>query len=157
MEINVEERVQLAEDFFMEGYNCCQAVVMAFQDVLGVDKEVLATLSVGLGGGVGRMREVCGTVSAMAIISGSLAKSEGESIHQQKTDAYTIVQELAGKFREENGSIICHELMNLRAQAHRNPVPEERTKSYYASRPCARLVGCSARIVAEKLKTISLI
>lgn len=152
MRIDVNERVRLAQDFFMEGYNCTQAVVLAFEDILGSDRAVLERLSIGLGGGVGRLREVCGTVNAMAVIAGTLASLDGKTHQQQKKDTYSIVQELAGMFREENGSIICRELMGLRAEEKQNPVPQERTPEYYKSRPCLRLVACSARIIAEYVK-----
>lgn len=152
MQIDVNERVSLAREFFMEGYNCTQAVLLAFEDMLGTDRDSLERLSIGLGGGVGRLREVCGTVNAMAIVAGTFAGLDGKTHQQQKKDTYAIVQEFAGKFREENGSIICRELMALRAGEKQDPMPQERTAEYYKSRPCLRLVECSARIIADYVK-----
>lgn len=152
MQTDVNERVRLAQEFFMQGYNCTSSVVLAFEDILNVDRDTLERLSIGLGGGVGRLREVCGTVNAMAVVAGTLASIDGKTHQQQKKDTYAIVQELAGAFREENGSIICRELMGLRAGEKQNPMPQERTAEYYKSRPCLKLVACSARIIAEYVK-----
>lgn len=157
MEIDVQARVESARAYFMLGHSCSQSVVLAFQDVLGVDADTLARLSIGLGAGVGRMREVCGTVGAMAVIAGTIARPEGKDIRQQKSDAYAIVQKLAGEFRERNGSIICRELLALRAgkvngtgpDAGTGPVAGERTEEYYRSRPCVAIVESSAKIIAE--------
>lgn len=154
MDINIEERVSLAQENFKLGYNCSQAVVLAFQDILGVDPEILEKLTIGLGGGVGRMREVCGTVSAMAVVAGTLAskKSGSSEIKQQKSETYELVQNLAGKFREENGAIVCRELLGLRTGQTQSHVPEDRTAAYYKGRPCEALVGSSARIIAEYIE-----
>lgn len=152
MQTDVNERVRLAQEFFMQGYNCTSSVVLAFEDILNVDRDTLERLSIGLGGGVGRLREVCGTVNAMAVVAGTLASIDGKTHQQQKKDTYAIVQELAGAFREENGSIICRELMGLRAGEKQGPMPQERTAEYYKSRPCLKLVACSARIIAEYVK-----
>jgi len=154
MEIDVQERVSKAQDYFKQGYNCAQAVALAFQDVLNADTQTIEKLTIGLGGGVGRMREVCGTVSAMAVVAGSIAPMEGKPVHEQKSAAYAVVQELAGKFKEENGSIVCRDLMGIRADAKITHEPQERNDSYYKARPCIELVGCSARIIAEYISTL---
>ena len=276
--MDIEARVRRAEELFHEGYNCSQSVVLAFADLTGVDEALLEKISIGLGGGVGRLREVCGAVSGMAMVAGficdrcgcgdgsasggsaGVADSDGSggavsaggvsgggvsaggvsgggvSASGLRTDAgarraeqkklvYSLVQELAGKFREENGSIVCHDLLNLRVNAAKaardgkasgvdgaagasdsadvlgssgasgaagasgvdvvagtdggvvssagigvpdavgtdggtmsgglagpsaySPVPQERNDAYYKARPCQKLVGCSARIIAE--------
>lgn len=297
MHMDIEARVRRAEELFHEGYNCSQSVVLAFADLTGVDEALLEKISIGLGGGVGRLREVCGAVSGMAMVAGficdrcgcgdgsasggsaGVADSDGSgggvsvgSLRtgadggvsgggvsvgvadsdgfgdgvsagrvsgggvsagglrtdagarraEQKKLAYSLVQELAGKFREENGSIVCHDLLNLRVNAAKaardgkasgadvvagasgtdgvagtsgdagasgvdgvagtdggvvssagigvpdavgtdggtmsgglagpsaySPVPQERNEAYYKARPCQKLVGCSARIIAE--------
>lgn len=286
MHMDIEARVRRAEELFHEGYNCSQSVVLAFADLTGVDEALLEKISIGLGGGVGRLREVCGAVSGMAMVAGficdrcacgdgsapggsaGVADSAGSggavsaggvsgggvSVGSLRTDAdggvsggavsagglrtdagarraeqkklaYSLVQELAGKFREENGSIVCHDLLNLRVNAAKaardgkasgvdgaagaadsadvlgssgasgvagasgvdrvagtdggvvssagigvpdavgtageavssglagpsaySPVPQERNEAYYKARPCQKLVGCSARIIAE--------
>lgn len=278
MHMDIEARVRRAEELFHEGYNCSQSVVLAFADLTGVDEALLEKISIGLGGGVGRLREVCGAVSGMAMVAGficdrcacgdgsapggsagvadsagsgggvsvggvsgdgvsvggvsgdgvsagslrtgadggvsgggvsagSLRTDAGARRAEQKKLAYSLVQELAGKFREENGSIVCHDLLNLRVNAAKaardgkasgvdgavgtsgdagasgtdgvvvssagigvpdavgtageavsgglagpsaySPVPQERNDAYYKARPCQKLVGCSARIIAE--------
>lgn len=276
MHMDIEARVRRAEELFHEGYNCSQSVVLAFADLTGVDEAMLEKISIGLGGGVGRLREVCGAVSGMAMVAGficdrcgcgdgsapggsagvadsagsggavsagslrtgadggvsgdgvsagSLRTDAGARRAEQKKLAYSLVQELAGKFREENGSIVCHDLLNLRVNAAKaardgkasgvdgaagtsdsadvlgssgasgaagasgvdvvagtdggvvssagigvpdavgtdggtksgglagpsaySPVPQERNDAYYKARPCQKLVGCSARIIAE--------
>lgn len=195
MHMDIEARVRRAEELFHEGYNCSQSVVLAFADLTGVDEAMLEKISIGLGGGVGRLREVCGAVSGMAMVAGficdrcacgdgsapggsagvadsdgsgdgvsvggvsgggasvggvsgggvsvggvsggavsvggvsvggvsggvvsasSLRTDAGARRAEQKKLAYSLVQELAGKFREENGSIVCHDLLNLRVNA----------------------------------------
>ena len=293
MHMDIEARVRRAEELFHEGYNCSQSVVLAFADLTGVDEALLEKISIGLGGGVGRLREVCGAVSGMAMVAGficdrcgcgdgsasggsagvadndgsgdgvsgggvsvggvsgdgvsagslrtgadggvsgggvSVGGVSGDGVSasgvsggavsadglrtdagarraEQKKLAYSLVQELAGKFREENGSIVCHDLLNLRVNAAKaardgkasgdvgaagasgvdvvagtdggvvssagigvpdavgtageavsgglagpsaySPVPQERNDAYYKARPCQKLVGCSARIIAE--------
>ena len=256
MNMDIEARVRRAEELFHEGYNCSQSVVLAFADLTGVDEALLEKISIGLGGGVGRLREVCGAVSGMAMVAGficdrcgcgdgsapggsagvadndgsgdgvsgggvsvggvsgdgvsasgvsgdgvsagslrtgadggvsgggvsagSLRTDAGARRAEQKKLAYSLVQELAGKFREENGSIVCHDLLNLRVNAAKaardgkasgdadasgtdggtksgglagpsaySPEPQERNDAYYKARPCQKLVGCSARIIAE--------
>ena len=258
MNMDIEARVRRAEELFHEGYNCSQSVVLSFADLTGVDEALLEKISIGLGGGVGRLREVCGAVSGMAMVAGficdrcacgdgsapggsagvadsdgprgavsagSLRTDAGARRAEQKKLAYSLVQELAGKFREENGSIVCHDLLNLRVNAAKaardgkasgvdgvagaggvagsstgigvadavgvsgaegvagtdggvvssagigvpdavgtageavssglagpsaySPVPQERNDAYYKARPCQKLVGCSARIIAE--------
>ena len=145
--INPEERSRMARQYFREGYNCSQSVVMAFSDILGITAGQAASFALGFGGGMGRLREVCGAFSGAAFISGTIEKD--------KKACYALVQDFAGKFREENGSIVCRDLLKLRADQHDSPVPSERTAEWYTTRPCERLVGCSARIVAEKLLDIT--
>lgn len=158
MEINIEERVTKARRLFKEeGYNCCQAVVMAYNDIFGIDDAVAAALSSGFGGGMGRMREVCGSVSGMVMLAGLMAPAADPSIKVDRTKNYALVQDMAGRFREINGSIICKELLGLVPMGSSHPVPKEspepsdRTAEYYKKRPCEELVGISARIVGEKI------
>ena len=99
MDINPAERQERAEQFFMEGYNCCQAVLLAFEDVLEVDRSALLRVASGFGGGIARMREVCGTVSAMAMIAGFLSPAEDPSNLQQRRDNYALVQRFAQAFK----------------------------------------------------------
>ena len=161
MNINVEERVEKAKRLFKEeGYNCCQAVVLAYNDVFGIDDAVAAAMSSGFGGGMGRMREVCGSVSGMVMLAGLMAPAADPSIKVDRTKNYALVQEMAGKFKEINGSIVCTELLGLvpmgscQTAPKESPEPSDRTPEYYKKRPCEELVGISARIVGEKLLSL---
>ena len=141
-------RKEQAMEYFKEGYNCAQAVVLAFADLTDLDKSTLLRLSSSFGGGFGRMREICGSVSGMGIILGILYGVDDSSQKEEKAAHYARIQEVAKKFEEKNGSIVCKELLGL-SQKHDNPTPEERTESYYKKRPCVELVGDSAEILAE--------
>ena len=158
MNIDIEERVAKARRLFKEeGYNCCQAVVLAYNDIFGIDDATAATMSSGFGGGMGRMREVCGSVSGMVMLAGLMAPAADPSVKVDRTNNYALVQDMAGKFREINGSIVCKELLGLVPMGSSQPAPKEspepsdRTAEYYKKRPCEELVGISARIVGEKI------
>ncbi len=152
-DFNIEERSQQARQNFLDGYNCCQAVLMTFADVLEIDKDAAVTIASGFGGGMARMREVCGTVSALCMAAGYISPASDPSIKEERTKNYALVQELAGKFKEENGSIVCKELLGLvKSPVQESPEPSDRTAEYYRKRPCPELVACSARILATKLQ-----
>ena len=155
LQIDVNERVERACDYFKKGYNCAQAVVMAFDDVMEQSPEALARLTAPFGGGMGRMREVCGTVSGMAFVAGAIAPSTDPSNLEQRKDNYALVQRFANAFRSENGDIVCRRLLGLepmQIQAE-TPMPSQRTAEYYKKRPCVEYVACAARIVAEYIKS----
>lgn len=160
--INIEERVAKAKRLFKEeGYNCCQAVVLAYNDIFGIDDATAAALSSGFGGGMGRMREVCGSVSGMVLLAGLLQPAADPSDKDARTGNYALIQEVAGEFKAVNGSIICKELLGLSSCSApagngihgipESPVPSDRTPEYYKKRPCEELVGISARIIGEKI------
>lgn len=158
METTILQKEQKAKEYFLEGYNCCQAVLLAFSDILDIDAETLKKAGSGFGGGMGRMREVCGTVSAMVMASGFAKPADNPSDKISKTANYALVQELAEEFRKENGSIICGELLGLRPMGASlsgttaaSPEPSDRTEAYYKKRPCADLVACAAGILARKI------
>lgn len=157
--INIEERVEKAKRLFKEeGYNCCQAVVLAYNDVFDIDDDTAAALSSGFGGGMGRMREVCGSVSGMVMLAGLMAPAADPSIKVDRTRNYALVQEMADEFRAMNGSIVCKELLGLvpmgsqAAVVKESPEPSDRTAEYYKKRPCEELVGIAARIVGKRLE-----
>ena len=159
-EINIEERVEKARRLFKEGgYNCCQAVVLAYNDVFGIDDQTAAAISSGFGGGMGRMREGGGAVSGMTMLAGLIKPATDPSVKDWRTANYALVQEMAYEFKDINGSIVCKELLGLvpmgsSAQAPKeSPEPSDRTPEYYKKRPCEELVGISARIVGEKIAT----
>lgn len=155
MKIDVEERKQRAMKLFHEGYNCCQSVALAFSDVLkerqGLDEQQIMALASGFGGGIGRLREVCGCVTGMTLVAGALCPAPAGS--PKRTENYALVQELAEKYRQANGSIVCRDLLGIRAAQKESPVPSERTAEYYKARPCEDLVGCAAGILASRLST----
>ena len=157
-EINIEERVEKAKKLFKEGgFNCCQAVVLAYNDVFGLNDETAAAISSGFGGGMGRMREVCGAVSGMVMLAGLIRPASDPTVKDWRTANYELVQEMAGEFRNINGSIVCKELLGLVPMGSagnapkESPEPSDRTAEYYKKRPCEELVGISARIVGEKI------
>ena len=136
-----------AGELFFNGCNCAQAVFLAFSDVTGIDQKTASKLSSTFGGGMGRMREVCGAVSGMLMVLGVLyGYEETEEGNSRKREVYHAVQELAGKFRTECGSIICRELLENPAT---DPNPTPRTAEFYKQRPCARMVVTAARLMDE--------
>lgn len=148
--MTVQEREKKAGDLFKAGYNCCQAVAMTFADVLGLPENEVARLASGFGGGMGRMREVCGTVSAMTMVAGAMIPANDVADKAAKTANYALVQDMADEFRRMNGSIICRELLGL-SKPEGTPVPSDRTSEYYKKRPCGELCSIAAGIVARKL------
>lgn len=170
-DFDVEERAARArENFRTKGYNCCQAVLLAYSDIIGMGEDMAATISSGLGGGMGRLREVCGSVSAMFIITGFIHPAADPSVKSDRTANYALVQEAAAQFRAVNGSIVCKELLGLvpKSTVGKNgigipaataaelpaesPEPSDRTPEYYRKRPCEELIGISARIIGEMIR-----
>ena len=140
-----------ARGLFKEGYNCSQAVLLAFSDLTGMDEKTASMLSSSFGGGMGRLREVCGAVSGMFMVIGILCGYSDPKDQAAKKAHYERIQQLAEAFRRENGSIICRELLGL-GKGPDVPVPELRTEAYYKKRPCAELVADAAAITEEYLK-----
>ena len=138
------DHVTLAADLFLQGYNCAQAVAVAFTDVTGMDEKEAARLAAPFGGGMGRMREVCGAVSGMFMVLGSLYGYDNSDADGKKKELYKQVQDLAEQFRQENGSIICREILK---NPPSDPNPSPRTAEYYAKRPCCRMVMTAARLM----------
>lgn len=135
---------------FHEGYNCSQSVLLAFSDELGLDRVTAMKLSSSFGGGMGRLREVCGAVSGMFMVAGLKDGYDVPGDMEKKAAHYALIQHLAAEFKKENPSIICRELLGLPDGADQ-PVPEARTERYYKKRPCAELVGSAAEITAREL------
>ena len=144
-------KADLAEKLFRDGYNCAQAVACAFADESGIDEKTLCKLSSSFGGGMARLREVCGCVSGMFLISGMINYPD-EADKSAKDAQYAAAQKLAQKFKDECGSIICRELLSLPSQAPDSPVSEERTQKYYTKRPCVQCVRIAAEILEAELK-----
>ena len=138
-----------AAELFLSGYNCSQAVMVAFCDLTGLEENFAAKLASSFGGGMGRMRHVCGAVSGMLMVLGLLYGYDTPGDDVSKKKQYTAVQALAGRFREEVGSIICREILK---NPPSDPNPSPRTAEYYAKRPCARMVLTAGRILDDYIK-----
>lgn len=154
----METRKEKAMRLFEEGYNCSQSVIGAFCDMYGLDFETAMRLSTSFGGGMGRMREVCGAVSGMLMVAGLESGTTNGEDKLGKKENYDVVQELARKFKERSGgSIICRELLGLEQQQDfTDTKPEERTKEYYKKRPCSELVGEAADIIETELLPLTI-
>ena len=135
-----------AAELFLSGYNCAQSVAVAFHEELGLTEGQAAKMASAFGGGMGRMREVCGAVSGMLLVLSWLYGYDTPGDDASKKVLYTQVQELAAKFREENGSIICREILK---NPPSDPNPTPRTADFYAKRPCAKMVMTAARLMDE--------
>ncbi len=147
------KRADKAYEYFMNGCNCSQAVFLAFADRYGIDEKTALLLASGFGGGMGRMREVCGAFSGMVMVCGMETGTADLNDGVQKAINYQTVRNLAAEFKERNGgSIICRELLGLtkEAQAAEGAAPAERTESYYKKRPCPEIVRTAAEILEEK-------
>ena len=144
----MDHRIPAGENF-LNGYNCAQAVVVAFCDVLNMDRETCARMSSAFGGGMGRMREVCGAVSGMLMVLSLLYGYDTPGDDVSKKALYTDVQTLAGRFRERAGSIICRDLLG---NPPSDPNPTPRTAEFYKTRPCGKMVMLAAELMDEFLK-----
>ena len=153
-EQQLEERVARAVENFMAGYGCCQSVVAAFADLYGLDDILAKKIAAGFGGGIGRMRMMCGAVSGLVMLVGlHCGQTEGSDL-EGKTACYKVVQELLEQSRQQNGSLICAEILGLKGyeKASCSYIASPRTAEYYKSRPCAAKVESAARIFADFLK-----
>ena len=148
----MSEKSEKAKELFKSGYNCSQAVLGVFCEELGMDFDTAMKIACPFGGGMGRMREVCGTVSGMFLASG-LAFSAADNSAENKAHQYKIVQELAQKFKDKNGSTICRELLQG-VTSDNTPIPSDRTQEYYKKRPCVELVGDAVEIFEQYLAEI---
>ena len=144
----MSQRSERAKDLFLEGYNCAQAVVGAFSDVFSMDFDVLMKTVSSFGGGMGRLREVCGAVSGMFFVAGALYGYDDPKAKEEKTEHYRLIQTLAEKFREKNGFIICRELLT-ETDKPLTHIPSERTTTYYQKRPCKELVADAVLVLEE--------
>lgn len=140
---------EIASDNFLEGCNCAQSVLCAFSDKIGLDHKTCMKLASSFGGGMGRLREVCGAVSAMFMVAGLLKGYEKAGDDIGKTRQYQLTQDLAKKFKEEHGTIICRELLGLDGED--NPIPSKRTAQYYSERPCEEFVKTASEIIEKTL------
>lgn len=145
-------RAERAKENFKAGYNCSQAVALAFADLMDLDEKTIAKITQPFGGGMGRLRLTCGAVSGMATVVGAIF-GDAELTADGKKNTYSIVQEVCGAFKNECGSLICGELLTgANLQVEVGGEAEKRTNEYYKKRPCAELVYTAARILEEFLE-----
>ena len=135
-----------AEELFLKGYNCAQAIAVAYCDLTGLEPAFAAKLSSSFGGGMGRLREVCGAVSGMFMVAGILYGYDDPTSDEDKKNHYALIQELAAAFKEKNGSIICRELMD---NPPSDPNPTPRTAEFYKERPCAYFVKTAGDVLDD--------
>ena len=153
-EQDLEERVGRAVENFMAGYGCCQSVVVAFADLYGLDDLMAKRIAAGFGGGVGRMRMMCGAVSGIVMLVGlDCGQTEGND-REGKSACYKVVQELLAQSKADNGSLICAEILGLKGaeKSQSSYVASPRTAEYYKIRPCAAKVESAAKIFANYLR-----
>lgn len=136
-------------EIFSQGYNCAQSVAGAFAEEVGKPFEEITKTVSPFGGGMGRMREVCGAVSGMFFVLGALEGYDSPN-QEKKKELYATVQKLAEEFKKETGSIICSELLGLQ-EKQSDPTPDERNETYYKVRPCKELVGIACEILENYL------
>ena len=148
-----EDRVNKAVELFKSGYNCSQSVVAAFADLYGFTEEQAFRMAASFGGGIGRMRQTCGAACGMFMLAGLDTGAVDGDDRAGKSHNYAVVQELAEKFKEINGSMICAELLGLKKADNvgKDPQAEARTTQYYKKRPCAKMVETAATLFAEYL------
>ena len=153
-ERELEERVNRAVDYFMAGYGCCQSVVAAFADLYGMDETLALKVAAGFGGGVGRLRMMCGAVSGIVMLVGLDCGQTVGSDREGKSACYKVVQQLLARSEQENGSLICAEILGIKGHERSNStyVASPRTAEYYKTRPCAAKVESAARIFADYLR-----
>ena len=135
---------------FKSGYNCAQSVFLAFANEFGLDDETALKMSSSFGGGMGRLREVCGAVSSMFAIAGLKKGYTSPNDDNAKAQHYELIQKLAEKFKTKYGTIICRELLEL-PEGVDSPIPSKRTEEYYQTRPCEAFVRYASEIIEQEL------
>ncbi|MCM1047885.1 MAG: C-GCAxxG-C-C family protein [Clostridiales bacterium] len=145
-------RVQDAVALFEIGYNCAQSVFAAYADLFGMDMKTALKMSSAMGAGVGRMREVCGVVSSMAMLAGLKEGNDDPENEEAKAHIYGLVRRMSAEFRTQHGTIICRELLGIEGMEE-SAKPSIRTPEFYASRPCRKLIAHAAQIIEDTLLT----
>ena len=149
-------RKEQAIEYFKQGYNCTQAVVLTFKDVLTIDAEELCKIASPFGGGISRMRETCGAVTGMVLVLGNLVGYSTPETGEKKHELYKKTQEILKIFENRFGSLTCGKLLNL-TQKHDDPKPSPRDHSFYLNRPCTELIGAAAEILEDSLKRLNIL
>ena len=141
-----------ARNYFLEGYNCAQSVACAYADEMDMTEEQAAKLASGFGGGMGRMREVCGAVSGAVLVYSRLHGYSDPEDQIAKAHHYARVQQICLAFQEKWNTIICRDLLaGLDAAKDTSPAPDARTPEYYRTRPCVRFVETAAQLLEDML------
>ena len=152
--------INKARELFLEGFNCSQSVFCAFCHRFDIDEDTAKKISAGLGGGIGRQREVCGAVSGAAMVLGSIAAATNGDDNKSKAENYELVREFCERFKALHETIICRDLLRLSAEKKETAKPDDRTAAYYKNRPCLKIVEDAAEIltkmIEEKNKKIGL-
>ncbi len=141
-----------AVELFIEGYNCAQCIFVSFAHRFGIDDDTAKKISAGLGGGVGRMREICGAVSASAMVLGDICAAMEGADQESKGRNYEIVREFAERFTEKHGSVVCREILGLQEKMEPTPMPDARTEEYYKQRPCLGVIFTAASVLEQMLE-----
>ena len=149
-------RKELAMQRFLDGYNCAQCMILAFEDLIDIDVNLALKIASPFGGGMGRLREVCGSVSGMFMVLGFIRGYNEPDDYEGKKRLYEEVQELARRYEKDNGSIICRDLLGLTGKKQ-DATPEKRTEEYYKKRPCTEKVGSAVEILEAYLKELKLL
>ena len=145
-------RKEQAIQYFKEGYNCSQAVVLTFKDILKIDPNELCKIASPFGGGISRMRETCGAVTGMVLVLGNLIGYETPETGEKKHELYKNTQEILRIFENRYGSLTCGKLLKI-SQKHDDPNPTPRDHSFFLNRPCPELIGGAAEILEDYLKS----
>ena len=149
-EQEIQIRIDRSKELFHQGFNCSQSVVAACADIYGMDEQTALRVAASFGGGIGRMRQTCGAACGMFLLAGLENGSALPGDAEGKKKNYALVQDLAAKFKDENGSLICAELLGITPKPQ-EPTPEARTEAYYKKRPCADMVASAVKIYLESL------
>ena len=144
---------QIAREKFLQGYTCAQAVFCAFAPEMGVDEQTALALTSSFGGGMGKLRLVCGALSGAFMVLGVLYGDYLPGDNEGKSRHYERVRFIGKEFEKRNGSMICAEILAQNAVAARmEQPPEERSDEYYKKRKgCIDSIVSAAEILDEYL------
>ena len=137
-----------AEILFRQGYNCAQSVFAAYHDELGIEQDIALKIASSFGGGMGRLREVCGALTGLFMAAGMKYGYTNPDDLDGKARQYQLVQDFAQRFNDEYNSILCRDLLQLDEKVS-EPTPEIRTDAYYQRRPCAEYVRFAASLLEQ--------
>ena len=145
------ETTKSAEEYFLEGRSCAQSIFASFADTLDIDETLALKISAPFGGGVGRMRHICGALSGALMVAGAKFAS-ADAGKESKEAIYALTREIAQKFKEQHGTLMCAEILGDEAQnAGATHVPQERNSAYYAARPCLKVIKSAEKIIQDLL------